>query len=233
MTRQQDQRGFGPRGRGVRAMVARVLVGVSACSLLLAGCAVDREILGLDTDNTTTESAIPTAAAPSSPISTPTGVQKLDKPKDDPYLWDDPKDPPARYEYTQEGAIATAMYFVELMGYEFSMGQTQALENVSGAECKNCKHLIEQIAQDEAIGSWTRLYTTADREFVGVMPILPEYNDPGEWGVQIIATVPPYEIYEADTGDHFTTQEHQIKFAINLEWMNDRWMVVGTYYDKV
>ena len=216
----------------MRAMVARVLVGVSACSLLLAGCAVDREILGLDTDNTTTESAIPTAAAPSSPISTPTGVQKLDKPKDDPYLWDDPKDPPARYEYTQEGAIATAMYFVELMGYEFSMGQTQALENVCMSECVNCKHLIDQINEVEAEGSWTRQYTTANMTVNGALPVTPEWNEPGERGVQIVTDVPPYEIYNAEPGTHFITESHQIKFGINLQWVNDRWMVREMIYGE-
>ncbi len=112
-------------------------------ALGLAVLAVAAGLAGCSDGNT---DAAPKAATPSEPASvSATPPPTAPPPPATPYRFPTPEEPEGMYQHTDGGAIATAQYFVELLGYQASTGDTSKMEKISLPECEYCNGRIAYV----------------------------------------------------------------------------------------
>ena len=187
---------------------------VLAGSLVLAGCTSD------DSD-AAAQTIMPSASVSVSATPTPTAPP----PPATPYRFPTPEEPEGMYQHTDGGAIATAQYFVELIGYQASTGDTSKMEKISLPECEYCNGRIAYVKHTYSIGSWADNFHTTNMTLLGYGPA-PE-GELGEIGVRIDVITPTYQYYIPDEGGLGIEESLELNMAVILEWHEDRWMVLG------
>ena len=192
-------------------------------ALGLAVLAVAAGLAGCSDGNT---DAAPKAATPSEPASvSATPPPTAPPPPATPYRFPTPEEPEGMYQHTDGGAIATAQYFVELLGYQASTGDTSKMEKISLPECEYCNGRIAYVKHTYSIGSWADNYHTTNMTLLGYGPA-PE-GELGEIGVRIDVITPTYQYYIPDEGGLGIEESLELNMAVILEWHEDRWMVLG------
>ncbi len=170
--------------------------------------------------------AAPKAATPSEPATvSATPTPTAPPPPATPYRFPPPEEPEGMYQHTDGGAIATAQYFVELLGYQASTGDTSKMEKISLPECEYCNDRIAYVKHTYSIGSWADNYHTTNMTLIGYGPA-PE-GELGEIGVRIDVITPTYQYYIPDEGGLGIEESLELNMAVILEWREDRWMVLG------
>ena len=198
-------------------MVQREFFILSAAALAvavgLAGCSDG------DTD------AAPKAATPSEPVTvSATPTPTAPPPPATPYPHPTPEEPQGMYQHTDGGAIATAQYFVELIGYQASTGDTSKMQRISLPECKYCARLMKYDEHVIKSGGWVKDYETTNMTLVGYGP--PPDGQIGDLGVRIDVAIPEIEYFIHDENGEGADKAGTFEAALLLEWKEDRWMIL-------
>lgn len=134
-----------PRG-GVRACVAAIGVAVL---MVLAAC-------GGPTDAAEPPATTPVSGASGPPARAASGSRSPGAPTHPPDAWTGP--PPKRpwniAVDDKYGAEATARYYVELLGYAWSTGDTSELEELSLGDCDSCAIFMREVLSLYGDGGW-------------------------------------------------------------------------------
>ena len=197
----------------VRKRLSALGLAVLAGSLILAGCTSD------DSD-AAAQTIMPSASVSVSATPTPTAPP----PPATPYPHPTPEEPEGMYQHTDGGAIATAQYFVELMGYQATTGDTSKMQRISLPDCKYCKKLTNYADHTNSIGSWRDDYNTRDIQVIGYGP--PPEGEIGDLAVRLDVNVPGFTYYIPDEEGLAEEEPFLIKIAVLLQWEEDRWMVL-------
>ncbi len=197
----------------VRKRLSALGLAVLAGSLMLAGCTSD------DSD-AAAQTIMPSASVSVSATPTPTAPP----PPATPYPHPTPEEPEGMYQHTDGGAIATAQYFVELLGYQASTGDTSKMEKISLPECEYCKHQIDYVKHVASIHGWADNYRTNGLDLQGYGP--PGNGKDGDLAVLMNVQIPEYKYYVPDEDGLGKEKAYDLKIAVVLKWAEDRWMVL-------
>ena len=196
----------------VRKRLSALGLAVLAGSLILAGCTSD--------DDAAEQTATPSASVSVSATPTPTAPP----PPATPYPHPTPEEPEGMYQHTDGGAIATAQYFVELIGYQASTGDTSKMEKISLPECQYCNGRIAYAKHTNSIGSWRNDFNTRDIEVIGYGP--PPEGEKGDLAVRLDVNVSGFTYYIPDEEGLAEQKPFLLEMAVLLQWVEDRWMVL-------
>ncbi|MDO5722204.1 MAG: DUF6318 family protein, partial [Actinomycetaceae bacterium] len=167
--------------------LSATIVVLLAC-LGLTACNADdaQESPASDLAASSTPTPSPEPATPSAPPPPPAT----------PYPHPTPQEPEGMYQHTDGGAIVTAKYFVELMGYQACTGDIEKMKKISLPECEYCNGRMEYAKHVLEIGGWADNYHTTNITLRDYLP--PPEGEIGDLAVGLIVDIPGYFSYIPD-----------------------------------
>ncbi|WP_167202397.1 DUF6318 family protein [Actinomyces respiraculi] len=131
-----------------------------------------------------------------------------------------PERPATIDQFTPEGAIATAEYFMALYPYAYATGDLSAWQAMSDPHCIFCTNVIDNVTEQHSAGGWTDPQTQEQQATAyGAAD-----TDLNIWLITLHVSHPESVDHDGSGGTS-TVNAEDITFVLQLRWDGKTWIV--------